>query len=201
MVASIWHGHQVTWKTPVTVTSFCLCPASTEFFLQVLPLLGFSLYGCCFAAVESPTSMSWCWMSHNMDVISLNTSMIKYTQLFHHWCLAQKCKRSWKSEQQFISRFYCCWPATFVQISGPWIFILRSLKNKFPVNKQFNSSNQPDCFCITENWLTPSDSACAIRNITPDDHNLQQKPHKNKRGGGLGTLIKNSITQDFVKLP
>ena len=77
---------------------------------------------------------------------------------------------------------------------------VRSLKSKYPSIDNFIQSKQSDCFCMTETWLTTSDTSSAISDITPARYTFHHLPRRNKHGGGVGIVIKKLVSHELINL-
>ena len=77
---------------------------------------------------------------------------------------------------------------------------VRFFKSKYSSIDHFIQSTESDIFCRTETWLTPSDIASAISDITPAGYTFYHLPRGNKRGAGVGIVIRKCISHELIKL-
>ena len=69
---------------------------------------------------------------------------------------------------------------------------VRSLLNKAAIITDYAYENDIDILCLTETWLTDND-ASLITAIVPHGYKFQHLPRNDRRGGGVGVLVKASF--------
>lgn len=70
---------------------------------------------------------------------------------------------------------------------------LRSIKNKSPAVCDLISTCSFDIFCMSETWLSTGDSPAFISSITPPNFQFFHVPRPNKRGGGVGIFVNQTL--------
>jgi hypothetical protein len=59
-------------------------------------------------------------------------------------------------------------------------------------------SNDPDIISVSETYLSPFESASLIQDLTPPDYNFYHIPRSDRAGGGVGCIIKSSLTGTII---
>ena len=70
---------------------------------------------------------------------------------------------------------------------------IQSVSNKTLEIRDYISENNLDILLVTETWLHEHDYA-KIKEMTPDTHVFLHVSRKNRRGGGVGVFIANTLT-------
>ena len=68
----------------------------------------------------------------------------------------------------------------------------RSVRNKTTDIREYITEKHIDCLCITETWLTESDTV-KINNMTPIGYTTKHQPREGGRVGGVAVVFKNSM--------
>ena len=71
---------------------------------------------------------------------------------------------------------------------------IQSVGNKTSEIRDYINDNKLDILVLTETWLNNYDSA-KISEMTPDTHTFLHVPRGEKRGGGVGIFISNSLSK------
>ena len=66
------------------------------------------------------------------------------------------------------------------------------MRNKCCHLRDFVTENSIDIFCMSETWLYDNDSAI-ISALTPESRVFHHVPRPDKKGGGVGCLLKKSL--------
>ena len=77
----------------------------------------------------------------------------------------------------------------------------RSIRNKGPLIGDLVLSKNIDIFALTETHIRPFDTPGLLRSLTPAGYCFHQKPREFGRGGGVGFLVRNSISSKLVDSP
>ena len=80
----------------------------------------------------------------------------------------------------------CCLNCALVNI--------QSVGNKTCEIRDYINENKLDILVLTETWLNNLDRA-KIKEMTPDTHTFLHVPREDRRGGGVGIFISNSLTK------
>ena len=71
---------------------------------------------------------------------------------------------------------------------------IQSVGNKTHEIRDYINDNKLDILVLTETWLSKNDSA-KIREMTPDTHTFLHVPREDRRGGGVGIFISNTLSK------
>ena len=78
---------------------------------------------------------------------------------------------------------------------------IRSLSKNHVLLSHYVDVNNVDMVCLSETWLSGTESESHINELTPRGFSLHHRPRIGKKGGGVGFFTRNEIHCSVLKSP